>query len=366
MTGRERFLDYVRNGGPPICSPQIGAGAGFDTKMVGKEWISRTTLEDTLKTVAAFDIVPLLNLGLCDPGDGIAELAWRQTSLDDQGDRVTREYALDTPHGTLTRRAVEDRLQGGFGQKSPVTSADELPALEWYIDTAVAADWAFATESVRRQVDTIAGRGPLSVQWATQPYELLCFANTVDTVLLAADCPETFRRLMDKILLLDAKLLAAVAAGGADFIFLGGPGAEMLSPTYYEEFIVPYSIRASDMAHDLGLLVYSHICSPIEPFLSMGYYNRMGIDLFETLSPPPVGNVASLADALSKIDPDICTRGNLGLDVLLQAGPDAVREATEEILAASAGRKHIVAASDYLFYDVPAANVHAMAAAVRG
>jgi uroporphyrinogen-III decarboxylase len=96
----------------------------------------------------------------------------------------------------------------------------------------------------------------------------------------------------------------------------------------------------------------------------MGFYNRMGIDLFETLSPPPVGNVGSLAEAMGKINPDICTRGNLGLDILLDSSPEEIETRTLEIIESTAGRKHIVAASDYLFYDVPEGNIRKMAEVV--
>ena len=68
MSHRELFLDYVRNGGVPICSPQIGAGAGFDTRIARKEWMSQTTLEDTLAAVGRFDMVALINVGLPDIG----------------------------------------------------------------------------------------------------------------------------------------------------------------------------------------------------------------------------------------------------------------------------------------------------------
>ena len=207
----------------------------------------------------------------------------------------------------------------------------------------------------------------LDIQWAMQPYELLCFPNTMDTAVFALTCPETFRRLMDKILRLDEKLLPVVAAGGADFVFLGGPGSEMISPQYYEDFLVPYSQIITQMAHQNGLLVYTHICSPIEPMLSKGYYNQMGIDLFETLSEAPVGNVKSIEDAFSKLDPAICTRGNIGLDRLLEATPEEIREQSLHILemAKKMGRKHILGASDYMFYQTPVENVTAMADAVR-
>lgn len=183
--------------------------------------------------------------------------------------------------------------------------------------------------------------------------------------MLAFDCPERFIKLMDKIVILDEKLIKAVAKGGADFIFLGGPGSEMLSPEYYEKFIIPYSQIVASIAHSHGLLVYSHICSPIEPFLTMGFYNRMGIDLFETISLPPVGNVKSLEDALEKIDPRICTRGNLALDILYNSSIEEIKAKVYHILKQSCGRKHIVAASDYLFYDIPSESVRAMVEAAR-
>lgn len=363
MTLRERFLDAVQNGGKPICSPQIGAGAGFDTRLAGKEWVTQTTLEDTLNAVARFDIVPLLNIG-CDYESKLPH-QWRCAHRDEQPDKVSADYVLETPAGTLTRQIVETRKEGCFQPKYAVTGEEDLPAMEYCIDMLLDADFSAVTTQTRSAVDQIAGRGALSVQWAAQPYELMCFANTVDTVLLHNDQPERCLKMMEKIVEIDRRLFRAVADGGADFIFLGGPAAEMVSPSIYRRLILPYSQIVSAAAHECGLKVYSHICSPIEPFLTMGFYNQMGIDLFETLSPPPVGNVKSLKDAFTKLDSTICTRGNIGLDVLLNGSVEDVRRKTIEALEACAGRKHMVAASDYLFYNTPEENVRAMADTVR-
>ena len=363
MTNRERFMDYVRTGGAPICSPQIGAGAGFDTKLAGKEWTRDTTLEDTLAAVGRFDIVPLINVGCA--YEAALPFQWQTLSQRQEGDRITTEQRLDMPAGSLSRTVVETRREGGFQPKYPVSSEGDLDAMECYIDALAQADFSDVTRQTAEAVATVAGRGALSVQWAVQPYELLCLPNTVDTLMLHTDHPERCQAMMEKIVGIDRRLFRAVAAGGADFIFLGAPAAEMLSPRIYEQLIIPYSQIVTDAAHECGLLVYSHICSPVEPFLTMGFYNRMGIDLFETLSPPPVGNIASLRDALGKLDPRLCTRGNIGLDVLLNGTAQQVREKTLEVLRACAGRKHIVAASDYLFYQTPEENVRVMADTVR-
>jgi len=361
---RSRFLRYVAEGGPPLCSPQIGAGAGFDTRLAGKASVWETTLDDTLAAVERFDIVPLIDLGIPDLGECDPRLRWRTTDERREGERTFRTERLETPAGDLTRCMMQEPLCG-YLTKHPVETEADLPVLEWYVEAALEADLAGIEEFARHASSGIGNRAALAVQWPMQPYELLCFPSTRDTALLVHDQPKRARRLMERIVALDDRIIAAVARGGADFVFLGGPAREMISPAYYRGYLVPLSREVTAVARSRGLLVYSHICSPIEPFLTLGFYNEMGIDLFETLSPPPVGNVASMADALTKLDPAICTRGNLGLDVLLEGSADTVRAATRTILEETRGRKHMVAASDYLLYDVPEENVHAMAETVR-
>lgn len=370
MTNRQKFLNYVKDGGDKfICSPQIGGGAGFDAKMSGKGWLSDPTFEDTKKVCEMFDMVPLYNFGLPDLTQLTPDFKWvrTQNGMDTRGRRV-QENSFETPHGVLVSKTIEEQVKGGAQVKYPVTDEGELGIVEYYLDALLdVGDFSLVSEQVGSIRKALGEEEPLDIQWSMQPYELMCFPDTMNTAIFAMECPELFKRLMDKILRLDERLLKAVAEGGADFVFLGGPGSEMISPRYYEDYLVPYSKIITDMAHENGLLIYSHICSPIEPMLTMGYYDRMGIDLFETLSEAPVGNVRSIADAFSKISPGICTRGNIGLDSLLQCKPREIREMSLKILETAAGmnRKHILAASDYLFYDTPAENVHAMCEAVR-
>lgn len=367
MTKREQFVNYVKNGGRSFASPQIGCGAGFDTKMAGREWISETTVEDTIAACQAFDMVPLYNFGLPDAGFCDPALAFQTVSETGGAEKHTTVSRLVTPVGKLTQENREDIRMGVTPTKFPVADEDDLKVLGWYLDRALETDLSPLTAHIQALSDKIGGDGALSFQWGAQPYELLSWPSTVDTALLAMDCPELFTALMDKIVQWDLRLMDCCAAGGADFIFLGGPAAEMISPAYYEEFIVPYSQIVTAEAHRRGLLVYTHICSPIEPMLTRGYYNQMGIDLFETLSEPPVGNVKSIEDAFDKLDASICTRGNLGLDVMLRESEEEIARRCHEILekAEKRGRKHILAASDYLFYDTPEANVHAMCRAAR-
>jgi hypothetical protein len=47
--------------------------------------------------------------------------------------------------------------------------------------------------------------------------------------------------------------------------------------------------KAADYAHEKGLLIYSHICSPIEPFLTKGYYNLLGSTFLKPFPCRPSG-----------------------------------------------------------------------------
>ncbi len=366
MTRRNCFLDYVKHGSEyPLCSLQIGAGAGYDTKIAGREWVSETTLADTIATVTRYDMVPLFNIGI--PGDEELNplLKWKVVRSIDTPEFRQKDYELSTPYGTLTKVVTETPRHGVFQSKYPVACDADLRPFEWVVDAMADGDASAITRRVAECVRLIDGRGALSVQWAMQPYEMLCYPNVQDTMLLTFDHPEFMKRMMRKIIALSDIWQEAVKAGGGDFVFIGGSSRDMINPDIFERFLTPGAREVIRNAHEKELLVYSHVCSPVEPFLSMGYYNQWGVDLFETLSPPPVGNVDSLEHAMEVLDPVICTRGNLGLDVLLRGTPDEVRRGVQAIREATRGRKHIIAASDYLFYDIPEENVIAFCEAAN-
>ena len=366
-TNRETYRDYVKNGGKMFASPQIGAGAGFDTKLAGKEWISQTTFEDLKNACEKFNMVPLYNFGMIDLASLIAdECRWENLKSEEAGNRKYYENRLHIGKNGkyfLDVHLMEEKKNGFVQTKYLITEENELEILDYYLDRLLeVTDFTPVAEHVKNCRKTAGEDEAVDIQWAMQPYEMLCFPDTMNTAVFAYEQRDLFIKMMDKILRIDENLIKAAALGGTDFIFLGGPGNEMISPKYYEDFIVPYSKIVTSAAHKENLLIYSHICSPIEPMLTKGYYNQMGIDLFETLSPEPVGNIKSLGDAFSKLSPDICTRGNIGLDKLLLCSPGEIRDIAWDIVktAEKIGRKHILAASDYLFYDVPEENVRAM------
>ncbi|AQQ72099.1 methylcobalamin:coenzyme M methyltransferase [Limihaloglobus sulfuriphilus] len=367
MSAREEFIHYVNHGGDkPFVSMQIGAGAGFDTKLAGKRWNSETTLDDLIRAYELAGGYPLFNVGLPDAAGGNPALKRKTKTENRETERVVEQW-LTTPYGELYWKGHEVPKQGFVPLKYPVSSADETRAFDivrWYADQH-AANLDYITDSLGADLAKLQPHGPVSVQWNMQPFELFGLPTVENLVMLAMLHHDEYRRCCDYLLDINMEICKAVFRADADFVFLGGPGSEMLSPGLYEDFLIPDSKVLTDFIRSLGKLAYTHICSPVQPFLDMGLYNRMGIDLFETLSPPPVGNVESLADARKILPSEMCTRGNIGLDILLNGTVDEVKEATLVVLEATKGRKHMVGASDYLFYDIPLENVRAVVETVE-
>ena len=366
MTNKQRFIDYVKHGGSkPVCSVQIGAGAGYDTKMAGKEWITETTLEDTIKVCETYDMLPLYNLGvdiLLPSG-----LSWKPVFEEITAASRKWSYEIPTPYGALKQTVVELKHKGVTRIADPVNGEEDLDKFEWLLDKILEGDFSRVTEAAAPTAAFIGGRGAVDFQWGMQPYELFSYPNTLNTMYLAMDCGERFLKLMDKCLAISEKIVGCISEAKGDFCFLGGPAAEMVNPYIYEKFMVPYGKKISGAAHKAGLLIYSHVCSPVEPFLTKGYFNQLGIDLFETLSMKPVGNVISIEDAFGKIDANICTRGNIGLDRLMNGTPGEIIADVNHIMdmAVKFKRKHLVAASDYLMTECKPENIKAICDAVK-
>ena len=156
----------------------------------------------------------------------------------------------------MRRRFAEKPRMGGFHTSDAINGAEDLDMLEYALDAALTPrDFSCYTELGRRACDQFGSEGAVSVQWCMQPYEMLGYPSTVTTAALPYDDESRFIQLMDKILRLDYKILDALAPSGVDFVFLGGPGSEMISPAYYEKYLVPYSRRVTDRARENGLLM---------------------------------------------------------------------------------------------------------------
>ena len=142
-------------------------------------------------------------------------------------------------------------------------------------------------------------------------------------------------------------------------------GGGLLSPRYYDEFVVPYEAKLVARLHAAGdAPVYTHTCGAIGDRLE-----RMvstGVDGIECLDPPPLGNV-ELADAKRRIGDRAFIKGNLdSVNTLLRKDPLGIAADVQRCIEAGApGGGFILSTACSIAPNVPPEHIQAMVKAAR-
>lgn len=148
----------------------------------------------------------------------------------------------------------------------------------------------------------------------------------------------------------------------------GAASSNVISPSMFDEFCVPYDRRVIDALREVGLKAVYHTCGAMMAILDRIAAN--GCDASETLSPPGVGGDIASADDRRRVKQTLGRRVALigGIDqgrLDKASAPEAIRD---EVVACfesfGAGGGYICSASDH-FFHAPPENLKALADAAR-
>jgi MtaA/CmuA family methyltransferase len=296
--------------------------------------------------------------------------AWRDkiASVDETRDgsvitwRTPVENHTPYPLGTRTLYVAHDLPAPleGFVYASP----DDLrPADIETLDPV--PDWMLAPvrEVIRRSA------GHFSVHGETfSPFDTLVSYLGIEQAMLAlVDSPDLCRAMLDRGVEYGANWGVAQIDAGVDAVKISSPyvGGGLLSPRFYDEFVVPYEARLVERLHAAGpVMVYTHTCGAIGDRLE-----RMvdtGVDGIECLDPPPLGNV-DLTDAKRRIGGRAFIKGNIdSVNTLLRKSGDGLAADVRACLAAGApGGGFILSTACSIAPSVPPDNIRAMVEIAR-
>lgn len=177
-----------------------------------------------------------------------------------------------------------------------------------------------------------------------------------DTMIyIEADYPDMYKKCLEAIWQAAIYVFGIGMQEGIDFMSEGGYGLEMVSPRWYETYDLPYISRMAAWTHAQGGLFWQHNCGKTRELIRRGFINRLGVDVLETISPPPEGN-NDLAESRRMLDPKICTKGNLSLILLRDSNVERIVETTRKMVRAVQGYSHIHATADAVFAETPVEN----------
>jgi uroporphyrinogen-III decarboxylase len=178
------------------------------------------------------------------------------------------------------------------------------------------------------------------------------------------DHRETYLRSVEAIYRASLFVMEIAMSEGIDFMSASGLGLEMTSPALFGEMDLPILRRYADWTHRRGGSFWYHNCGRTRRLIEDGLFNRIGADVLETLAPPPNGD-NDLAEARLRLDPGICTKGNLDLGLLREGTPEQVTSETRRMVRASRGFPHIHSTADAVLPGTPAENMIAFVTAAR-
>jgi len=179
------------------------------------------------------------------------------------------------------------------------------------------------------------------------------------------DWPDAFEELHQATVALEMRQIETLRKAGFDYLFYCVDATEWISPEFFRTWILEDTRRLFARWRELGGFILWHSCGRIAKFVELGFYNDLAPNVFETLSEPPVGDLPGLRWAREHLHARIATRGNIGLDVMLQGTEDDVRRAVQRVRSQTAGYRHVVGLSDDILKNTPLSNAKALVEEAR-
>jgi hypothetical protein len=174
----------------------------------------------------------------------------------------------------------------------------------------------------------------------TSPFDyFLDLIGTQEGLMALLVNPDNCKLVLSHYTQLIKKLAVEMCSTGIDAIKISSPfaGSSFISPSDYEEFVLPYEKEIAEAIRGKGIHVYTHTCGSINDRLELMF--DAGISGIECLDPPPIGNV-ELEDAISRIKHKGFIKGNIDSVNLL------LRGSKEEIIIDAEKRIRLGAESD--------------------
>jgi hypothetical protein len=303
-----------------------------------------------------FDVVEFL--------DGI-ELKVRDEAYDGGVRRLT---TIRTPRGELSDIFVTPDNAPACWEEHFIKSDDDLPAWLYLIESA--ADAVINDPRVAKKV--ISGMSKEAKKWpgdfilsaSIGPAAFVLLSNAYiapDTAFyFLADHPSEMERMFDLQGQASEVWLRCAAEAGADFIISAINGLEIFSPAIYEKYIVPQTRRLTESAHASGMRFWVHNCGLMKKLIDTGVYEAMGIDVIESFSHPPLGDVSDLKASRARLGSRIVSRGGVNVSLFYETDIECVRRRARKVVEETRGYRHMLGDTNDSFPPYPWDNIRAM------
>jgi hypothetical protein len=137
------------------------------------------------------------------------------------------------------------------------------------------------------------------------------------------------------------QVVIASCQTSAEMVQLGGNYDETITyPPFFEQHILPWLARATEVAHRRGKLLLTHTDGENEALLDL--YRRAGFDIADAICPAPMTKLP-LDEYITAL-PGITIWGGIPSEALCESAMSdaAFRHFIDEVLTLVAGRSHFI------------------------
>jgi len=263
---------------------------------------------------------------------------------------ITERIFFNTPIGekgwmlTKTKDSLVERISEA--SSAPVSAKEDFALFDWFYETVKNADWSPTIKDIKNKISQFDEFAITSI-FLVPPFELLYWTKREEMFLLYFDYPDEYHNAMNKIIGAYDILLDVAEKSGINAVGYGAPGGtEFTSAKIWDEAIVPSSVKLETHIKSHGLFSTFHCCGKVCTIVKAGFINDISPTIFETLAPPPVGDVTDLKKMRQMINKDIITHGNIDLTFLRDSSANEVKKQAMEIAELTKGYPHIIGAAD--------------------
>lgn len=375
MTSRERLLAAIQHQKVDCvpCSPRIWA--------VLLERFKASDWRTDLKAAAYFDYDPhiIIPSGMPKPfsesGDSTKGLrdVRIEVAVKDDDDTEIIERTIHTPAGPLhetIKKPKPGRAEYGISPNphrvEPMLKDDgDLAKMEYLMPDPAACDPVPGYAEMEKE---IGDRGLLQV-CVESPLDYR-LGEAYPSVQMMVDCyekrdfVEKALRLFQKQVLAETKAVLEKGVTGIFAPWFYSSLSAGWSPAIYGDFFAPLLKEHVELVHSYGALYDMYDDGKLMGILDI--VKDCGVDVLETLTPPPVGD-ADLAEIKRRIGDAVCLKGYVDLLYVVKQGTPELIEKTvhDAITVAAPGGGFILGSSDSFRDGTPLENLKAYFGAAR-
>ncbi|MCK4983106.1 MAG: hypothetical protein KAS17_09300 [Victivallaceae bacterium] len=375
-TKRERLLEWIRNGDAEQMPVLMGLGGKEIASSYLRKPLNETTWADAIKTADETGTHNAACIGMPLPFKAIDFLDGykmeTKTEKTADGGTMTRTH-FTTPEKVITEVRENSPTYGQFYREHFVKDENDWPAFANFIRRSTTA--IVENPAIRKKIDEdtktfleqVKGEFPTHIHIFCSAVELMnCFYMDQTSAIYAVyEKQELFEELMENHWQMTQVWLEIAANNNIDLYSYAINGFEWLSPDLYERYMIPQAKRINDFVHSQGKLAWLHTCGKLKNIAKMNAYQQMGIDILESLSLPPTGDIDNLAETRADIGIDIVTRGGINCESFYEKTPDMVRKQAKHVMESVEGYKHMLGDTNTPYPPYPWENIQAMIDVVR-